>query len=523
MPPKRPVLFIALILLGFTNRPLFAQDKNARPNVLFIICDDLNDYAGVFGGHPQARTPNLDKFAASGVRFVNAQSNAPVCCPSRNSLFTGVYPHASKDFGWTKLKSQPVLMHNKTMMQFFQENGYKTYGSGKLTHDHIAQDWDDWGMKVAHNYGPVYFDGEERVANPSVPNPFAAIGPIDGSFGRLSAGGISPGVRGEKGWIYGGDGEPFRYINDEDRDLLQDEKHVQWAVNKFKELEAATNPQPFFMGIGFVRPHTPLHVPDKYFDMFPLENLVLDKWLPDDKNDTYYVENIQGEDKGPRYYKTLLASYGGDRDLALKHFLQAYLACVAFIDDQIGQLLEGLDNSAFKDNTIVVLTSDHGWQMGEKDYLFKNSPWEESARIPLIIRTPDAKAGRQVIHPVSLVDLFPTLIDLASLTGDNRTSPLGAPLGGYSLRPFLEGHDKAWKGPKGALSIVGNFGISIAVDKQNYAYRTPRWRYIRYSSGDEELYDHRKDPFEWTNLAKDPKMAKIKEKLEQEMNQIIAR
>jgi arylsulfatase A-like enzyme len=160
-------------------------------------------------------------------------------------LFTGVYPHRSKDFGWTKLKEQSVLKHNKTIMQLFQENGYKTYGSGKLTHDHIPEVWNEWGMKVAYNYGPLYFDGTKNTSNPDVPPPFNSIGPIDGSFGRLSAGGISTGTKGEKGWIYGPDREPFRYINDRNRDLLQDEKHVQWAIQKFRELEAAKERDPF--------------------------------------------------------------------------------------------------------------------------------------------------------------------------------------------------------------------------------------------------------------------------------------
>jgi arylsulfatase A-like enzyme len=516
-------IFFTIFISGFSFSHISAQNKDQKPNVLFIICDDLNDYEGVFGGHKQALTPNMDKLAISGVRFMNAQFNAPVCLPSRNSLFTGVYPHDSKDFGWTKLKSQPVLMNNKTMMQFFQENGYKTYGSGKLTHDHIPTDWNEWGMKVAHNYGPIYFDGTKNTANPSVPEPYRSIGAIDGSFGRLSDAGISPGIKGEKGWIYGQDGAPMRYINDQDRDLLQDEKHAQWAVSKLKEMEATNSQTPFFMGIGFVRPHTPLHVPDKYYDMFPLDKLELDKWIKDDKKDTYYTKNISNEDKGPRYYKTLLESYGGDRELALKHFLQAYLACVAFVDEQIGVILDGLNNSKFKNNTIVILTGDHGWQMGEKDYLFKNSPWEESARVPLIIKSPDTKANTKVEHPVSLVDIFPTLIDLASLKGDHKTSVNGGNLGGYSLNSFLEGKEKEWKGPNGALTIVGNAGITIVKEKQNYSYRTINWRYIRYTNGDEELYDHLKDPYEWKNLADDKKYANTKALLHREMNEIIAK
>jgi iduronate 2-sulfatase len=298
-------------------------------------------------------------------------------------------------------------------------------------------------------------------------------------------------------------------------------------------MESSENKQPFLMGVGFVRPHTPLHIPDKYFDMFPIDKIELDKWLQDDEKDTFYKQNITDKDsnkntdklemdKGPRYYRLLLESYGGNREIAMKHFLQAYLACVAFVDEQVGVVIDALNKSEFKDNTIVVFTSDHGWQMGEKGYLFKNSPWEESARIPLIIKTPTTKAGEKVEHPVSLIDIFPTLIDLASLKGATKKNDMGANMGGYSLRPFLEdSNSKKWKGPNGALTIIGNFGNTMPKEKQNYSYRTLDWRYIRYSDGNEELYDHRIDPYEWNNIASDTKYKKIKKELEKGMNQII--
>lgn len=275
------------------------------------------------------------------------------------------------------------------------------------------------------------------------------------------------------------------------------------------------------MAIGFVRPHTPLLAPDKYFDMFPLDQIELDKWMDDDKKDTYYNNNIKEDNKGPRYYRMLMESYGGNRELALKSFLQAYLACVAFIDDQVGLLLNALDNSSLRSNTIVVFTSDHGWQMGEKDYLFKNSPWEESTRVPLIIRTPSSKAGLKIEQPVSLIDIYPTLMDLNTLKGDNKITPAGGYLGGHSLKPFLENNPADWQGPKGALTVVGNFGVNISAEKQNYSYRTSQWRYIRYSNGEEELYDHYKDPYEWKNLAKNKTYLAIKQQLGKEMEDII--
>jgi arylsulfatase A-like enzyme len=516
---KRKVLFSIFCLLFLING--FGQKKQVKPNVLFIICDDLNDYQGVFGGHPQAKTPNIDRLAASGVQFINAQSNVPVCSPSRNSMITGVYPHNSKDYGWTDLKKQPVLKNNKTIMRLFKENGYITLGTGKITHGNMKEDWDEWGMPLKNNYGPFYFDGKDKKALPTVPEPFAKIGQVDGSFGRLSDVGYSSGKKNEKGFVYGWDNEPMRYVNDEDRDLLQDELHAKWAEAKIKELEKRKIQQPFFMGVGFIRPHTPLHAPDKYFDMFPLEEIQLDTWKKEDTNDTHWKDNFDRNQKGARYYKALLASYNGDRELAIKHFLQAYLACVAFVDEQVGKVLDALENSKFKDNTIVIFTSDHGWQMGEKDYLFKNSPWEESARIPMIIKTTETKSGVKVDQPVSLIDLYPTLIDLCDLKGNHKKNENAGNLGGFSLKPFLKNKPRKWKGPNGALTVVGNYGIKIPIEKQNFSYRTKNWRYIKYSNGQEELYNHQTDGYEWNNIASDSKYIKIKKKLIKEMNAII--
>lgn len=513
-----------LLLFQLAFQISLAQEIKDRPNVILIMCDDLNDYEQIFGGHKQAITPNIDRMAKSGVQFVNAQSNIPVCQPSRNSLFTGVYPHRSKDYGWTNLRKQPVLKHNKTLMRLFQENGYQTLGTGKLTHGRSTANWDKWGLNISHNYGPIYFNGEDFSSNPSVPKPYRSIGPIDGSFGRLSDAGISEGnIIGEKGWVYGRDKKPFRYLNDNDRDLLQDELHARWAEKQLKEMHLSSSSQPFFMGIGFVRPHTPLHAPDKYFDLFPIEELELSDWIPDDKKDTFWDENFKQTKKGPRYYKTLLDSYGGNRELALKHFLQAYLACVAFVDDQIGYVLDALDNTRFKNNTIVILTSDHGWQMGEKDYLFKNSPWEESVRIPLVVSAPSLINTGKVQQPVSLIDLYPTLMEVCKLEGDTTLNDQGGDLGGFSLLPFLLDPDTTkWEGPNGALSIVGNYGKTIPTEEQNFSYRTEKFRYIKYSDGGEELYDHEKDPYEWKNIAHQKKSKKIKAVLKSEMELIIS-
>lgn len=513
---------IGILNLCAINIPqiIYAQE---RPNVLFIICDDLNDYEGAFLGHPQTRTPNIDKLADAGVRFVNNQSNCPISAPSRNSLFTGVYPHHSND-GWTRVWEQPVLKNNKTLMEYFGENGYHVMGSGKILHFDRKEYYSEWGVDI-NNYGPFAFDGKEQVGHPSVPEPYRSIGPVDGSFAPLSdvpyAQKNDP-EGNKRGWIYSlEDGKFLNYIDENNRDLMPDEMHAEWAVRRIKEMEKENNKTPFIMLIGFVKPHTPLHAPKRFFDMFPLDKIELSKIKEGDAEDTYYKDLNSPDTKGLRYFRTLKESYGGDETEGLKHFLQAYLACIAFVDEQIGKVVNAINESKFKDNTIIVLTSDNGWQMGEKDYLFKNSPWEESTRLPLIIKVPGYKGNTRVEHPVSLIDLWPTLADLCGLVGDNRKNESGATTDGVSLKPFIINPDtKTWKGPDGALTVLSG-GRGDDIMTRTFSYRTKEWRYIRYTDDKEELYNKIEDPYEWINLANDKKYLSQKNKLKNEMIMLI--
>jgi arylsulfatase A-like enzyme len=538
------VLGLFFILINASSCKSQMQNKDPKkPNVVFIIIDDLNDYQGVYGGHPQARTPNIDKLAKSGTVFTNAHSNVPVCSPSRNSLFTGVYPHNSRDFGWTPHFKQAVLKNHKTFIELFKDNGYKNLGTGKLLHKNVDRYWEEWGVPEGINYGPHAYSGIDKngkriMGHSSVPQPFRGINEVDGSFAPLSDIPFVLNANGEKeytGWTYGD--KKYNYINDTNRDLMPDEQHAQWAVKKFIELEKDTKNQPFFMGVGFVNPHTPLYAPQKYFDMFPLEDIQMPVIKEGDVNDLFYSSVYPPSEMGLAYFQKLQQSYP-EKDMGLRKFLQAYLACIAFVDDQVGVVLDALNNSKFKENTIVVLTSDHGWQMGEKDYLYKNSPWEESTRIPFIIRAPGiSKAGSRVEHPVSLIDIFPTFIDLCNLKGDYTNQKSEAGLGGFSLKPFLQNpKTKKWQGPNGALTVLGA-GINTPIEglgfssnpgapwhiemtkdldpsyvmQQNYTYRTKDWRYILYRNGKEELYNHK------TNL----NYSKIKAQLRSEMMQLL--
>lgn len=518
------IIFVCFVFISFSS--CAKKEEPKQPNVLFIIVDDLNDYEGAFSGHPQVKTPNIDKLAKSAVSFTNAHSNCPVCSPSRNSLFTGVYPFQSKDFGWKAHFKNPMLKNNKTLFEYFSENGYHTMGSGKLLHWHQKKFWDEWGIDI-NNYGPLAFNGIKPVGHPSVPKPFRDIGPIDGSFAPLSVvptfhDSISKGNK--TGWLYTRNKSDFLdYTNENNRDLMPDEMHAQWAAKRIKEMETEDSEKPFFMGIGFVRPHTPLYAPKRFFEMFPIEEIELSEIKENDSDDTHYIKNVSvAENKGWRYYNILKESYGGDAELGLKHFLQAYLACIAFVDEQIGTVVDAINNSKFKDNTIIVLVADHGWQMGEKDYLFKNSPWEESTRIPYIIKTPNGKSGINVNRPVSLIDIYPTLKDLCGLKGDNRFNENGGNIDGYSLKQFLDNpKTKKWDGPNGAISMIGVGLNNKDVLKQTYSYRAKNWRYILYPDGTEELYHNKVDPFEWENLALNKKYSSKKDELKTEMLELI--
>lgn len=479
-----------------------------RPNVLFILCDDLNDYVEGFGGHPQSKTPHISRLAGSGVSFKQAHCNVPICNPSRASLLTGLLPHTSGVFGFENWDDNEVLKNSRTMMAHFRAHGYHALGTGKVMHNRDRQEWNEYGHPS--DYGPFAYDGgKDNLPHPDVPAPFRDdFGAVDGSYGPLRK------LRPEEKltWRTGGwkKQRELRYESDDDRDPTGDELNAQWAVKRLKELAADPNSKPFFMGLGFVRPHTPLIVPQKYFDRFPLDSIELPDIRPGDAEDTYKhtvtaSEDDRSGDRGTKMYDSIVASYGGDRELALRKFIQAYLASVASVDELIGEVLDAVDNSRLKDNTIIVLTSDHGWGMGQKDYLYKNSLWQESTRVPLVIRVPGlSKAGGVSDLPVSLVDLYPTLIDLCGLPSDTMKNEKGRSLDGCSLRPLLANPALTeWNGPDAALSALYVWANYYDPAEQSYSLRAKDWRYIRYGNAKEELYHTANDPHEWENLAHD--------------------
>lgn len=434
-----------LMILGFL---LLSSTGVAgkKPNVLLLSIDDLNDWVGCLGGHPQAKTPNIDRLAKRGTLFANAHCQSPVCNPSRASLMTGRHPHTSGVyFLGPDLKQAPVLQDLDTLPERFQKNGYQTMAVGKLFHG-----------------------GDGRF--------FQEYGGSNGGFGPRPKKKISQ-PHGHPLWDWGAFPE-----KDED---MPDYKIANWAVQKLKSLPADSD-KPFFMGVGFYRPHVPMYAPKKWFDLFPLEQIQLPKVKLDDRNDLspYAIALTNEKHVSPEH--SWVQSAG-----QWEHAVQSYFASTAFADYCLGVVLDALDASPHKDNTIIVLFADHGFHLGEKQRWAKRTIWEDGVRVPLIVSAPGFKANQKTNKPAQLLDIFPTLLELSGLPKDCSQE-------GNSLVPLMKDPNADWSNV-----AISSFG------KGNYAIRSEHYRYIAYLDGSEELYDHRKDPHEWHNLAKQKDMKSV--------------
>lgn len=527
------IIGLLLCVLIATRGSAQKQQSNP-PNVLIIMIDDLNDCITDWGGHGQSLTPNMTRLAQSGVSFKRAYTNAPMCGPSRASLFSGIYPHNSRNFYQAPWFKSEVLSNSRTMMEQFKGAGYKVMGSGKIMHHNKEEMWTHFENPA--DYSPTPFDGEKRLPHPDVPAPFSAIGWVDGSLGPfVNLDGRTTAEGKPLHWTTGNPKigyKEMRYIDDQDRDPTPDEVNAQWAATQLQLFADTKSSQPFFLAVGFLRPHTPLVAPQKYFDRFPLDEIELAIIQAKDDEDThlkiaYKDGDVHALRFGKEMFEAITAAYGSS-EAGLKKWTQAYLACVAAVDDNVGQVLDALDKSSLKENTIVVLASDHGFHMGEKDYLYKNSLWEESTRVPLMMRVPGlSRAGTEVQQAVSLIDIYPTLLELCGLSTRTLKNAKGHPLDGHSMRQLLrKPNRRKWQGPKAVLSAVyaGNRFKSNPAD-QHYAICTNRYRYILYNTGHEELYDHQEDSFEWQNRADDSgryqrKKKQMRERLKKKMGSV---
>ena len=427
------------------------QAAASRPNVLFIAIDDLNDWVGPLEGHPQVRTPHMDRLAARGTTFFNAHAQAPLCNPSRTSLLTGRRPSSTGIYGLAPwFREVDSLRDIESLPQYFERHGYATYAAGKIYHG---------------RYGRAETDNE-----------FQRLGPPAGV-----------GARPEEKLVRTPHDHPLMDWGtfphkDEDKG---DWRVASWAVEQLQGPLSGSQQRPFFLAAGFFLPHVPCYVTQEWYDMYPLDSVVLPEIRRDDRGDTprfsWYLHWKLPE---PRLRFVEEAS-------EWRNLVASYLASVSFVDSQVGRVLDALRASGHADDTVVVLWSDHGWHLGEKLITGKNTLWDRSARVPLIFAGPGVARGARVTSPAELLDIYPTLVELAGL-------PARQGLEGHSLVPQLQdaAAPRAW--PAITTHNPGNHGV-----------RSARWRYVRYADGSEELYDMRRDPREFDNLAADPQYAAV--------------
>lgn len=434
------------------NFPLKAESSisSAPPNVLMIIVDDLNDWVGVMGGHPNARTPNLDHLAAQGTLFSNAHATAAICGPSRASVMTGLHPSTSGIYDQLyddAIKRASAATENAVFLtEYFGRHGYKTMGIGKIFHE------------GAPNEAFEQYGGRVKGFGPHPPREFA--------------------------WESDRTNTDWGVFPERNEDMI-DHQSAAWAIERLGEV----HDRPFLLSVGFIRPHAPWYTPQEWFDLHPVDELALPPYRKDDLDDVSQISRDLHE--MPMMPTTEWAIETGE----WPNIVQAYLASVSFVDHYVGEVLDALEDSPYSDNTVVVLWSDHGYHLGEKNRFAKHSLWEETTRVPLIIRAPGGKAGQVHNEAASLLDIYPTLLDLAGL-------PPNVANEGVSQKAVIFGSAPGVSRP--ALTAYG-FG--------NFTARAEDYRYIRYRDGSEELYDHRNDPNEWRNLASVPELEPVKQRL----------
>ena len=410
-----------------------------QPNVLFIAIDDLRDLSSI----PGAKMPNLDRLAKMGMTFTRAYCTAPVCNASRASLLSGLRPFTTGIYE-NNADGRTVIAGDLALPTTYRKSGYFVCGAGKIDHEKFNQHelWDAWQKN----------DGK---------NPEPQVQEVAANFLR------SP-------------------LDCEDSEM-QDYRIAQYGIDQLgnKKLKS-----PFFLAIGLHNPHSPWNVPRKYYDLFPIESIILPPYLKGDIDDLPAAGRHMAKWAG-----TLLPKPDGDHAAIIgrnkwKEAIQGYLAASAFVDAQVGRILDAYEQSKHRDNTIICLWSDHGWHLGEKDHWRKFSLWEEGTRSPLYWVVPSVtKPGSVCDRPIDFMSLYPTLTDLCGV-------PTPKHVEGVSIQPLLADPKATWNMPAITTYL-----------RNNHTIREEGWRYIRYADGGEELYDEQADPNEWNNLASDPRFA----------------
>ena len=448
---KFKILAKFCLCLSLISINVYAQDteQKERPNVLFLAVDDLNDWVGYLKGHPQSKTPNIDKLASESFAFTRAYCSAPLCGPSRTSLMYGIYPHRTGVYFHHKTYSPKKLISSDRvpLPLAFQKNGYHTLGNGKIYHGsyHDSRGWDTFvPAKYKDNTKVTYLFGEDS--------------------GRPL--------------------QDFRVgVSESDPDSNDlDGAIVNWAIDQLK----VKHKKPFFMAVGLTKPHAPWIAPKKFYDQFDVDKIQFPETPEGDLDDIPAAGKFIAQTVYPFFKKNEHEIIKTKEDIWRK-LVHAYLATSSYADYNVGRVLKALEESPYAKNTIVILWGDHGWHLGEKEHWRKMSLWEQGTRVPFIIKMPGMKEGKLINSPVSLQDIYPTLVDLCKLD-------LTQELDGNSISPLLNKKDVAWDKP-----------VLISYGPGNFAVRQEQWKLIRYADGSEEFYDISKDPKEYTNLSSNPK------------------
>ena len=457
--------FLFLITL-----PILAQQQQKKTNVLFIIADDLTATAISSYGNPASQTPHIDKLASEGVKFTRTYSQFPVCGPSRASMMSGYYPHATGTFGYVSGREN-IGPDRKMWPQLFRENGYYTARVSKIFHMGVPGDiekgsngTDDeasWTERF-NSQGPEWTaEGESELVQG---NPF----------------GLKPKKGGNVMTIVKADGDDLVHADGK-------------TAAKASELIRKHKDKPFFLAVGFVRPHVPFVAPKSYFQPYPYQQVVLPPKVENDWDDIPL--------QGINYVTSVNGQMSVEQE---KKAVAAYYAAVSYLDEQVGKVLQTLEEEGLEDNTIVIFTSDHGFHLGEHRFWMKVSLHEESARVPLIIKVPGKKPA--VCHSFTeLIDLYPTVAQLAGLEVSEH-------LQGESLVKMLDN-------PNHSVRDIA-FSVSVYRGVEAFLLRSDKWAYIQYAEDAKdgiELYDMQMDPHQYNNLADFPQYGEVVKDFQQKL------
>ena len=443
-------IFVAIVLAAAS-----ARVTAAPPDVVFLVVDDMNDWTTLFDAQAPIQTPNLQRLAARGVFFAKAYCVSPACNPSRAATLTGLRPGTTGAYG-NKSDWRKAVPDRKTIMQRFMDAGYHVRGAGKIFHHHYdgafhdAESFHDFQHMRPQLYPESKLNGAPEYGSPNT------------DWGE---------------WPH----DPADSI---------DVRTADYAVAAINGAAADTGAdrRPLFLACGIFKPHSPFFSPEEFHR--PYKAIPLPTRKEDDWNDL--PAGAQKLYAGKQWFWKGMTTLNDKRPGSYHDFVRSYAAAATFADAQIGRVLDALEKSPRRDNTIVVLWSDHGFHLGEKDHIEKFMLWEKSNHIPFIVVAPGVTVpGGRCDHPVDMSCLYPTLLELAGLPADPKCD-------GTSIVDQLRDPARATNQP--AL---------MSYMRGNHAVRSDRWRYIRYADGTEELYDHAMDPHEWSNLADDPQYATI--------------